>query len=123
MGAGIAKTIKQTFPQAYEADLQTKKGDRSKLGTITYAEVEINKKKLTVVNAYTQYNWRGSGAKADYAAIESAFKRIKAQFTSLKIGYPAIGAGLAGGDWVIISKIIDAALAGEDHTLVLFEQK
>jgi len=27
MGAGIAKTIKETFPAAYRADLATKKGD------------------------------------------------------------------------------------------------
>ena len=30
MGAGIAKTIKDIFPEAYKADLNTKKGDRSK---------------------------------------------------------------------------------------------
>jgi O-acetyl-ADP-ribose deacetylase (regulator of RNase III) len=31
-GAGIAKQIKQEFPEAYEADLKTNKGDKSKLG-------------------------------------------------------------------------------------------
>ena len=36
MGAGIAKQIKQKFPEAYRVDCQTKKGDRSKLGTISY---------------------------------------------------------------------------------------
>lgn len=28
MGKGIAKTIKTRFPEAYQADLKTKKGDR-----------------------------------------------------------------------------------------------
>jgi len=34
-----------------------------------------------------------------------------------------IGAGLAGGDWGVISTIIKEELEGEDHTLVLFEKE
>lgn len=122
MGAGIAKTIKQTFPQAYEADLQTNKGDKSKLGTLTYAEVEINNKKLIIVNAYIQFDWRGSGSKADYTAIERVFKIIKNNYSGLRIGYPAIGAGLAGGNWTIISEIINKELDGVDHTFVAYDK-
>ena len=122
MGAGIAKSIKQYFPQAYTADCATPKGDKSKLGTFSYAEVLIGENKLIVVNAYTQFDFKGRGVKADYEAIKSVFKNIKTQFSSLRIGYPAIGAGLAGGDWALISKIIDEELHGEEHTFVLFEQ-
>jgi O-acetyl-ADP-ribose deacetylase (regulator of RNase III) len=39
-------------------------------------------------------------------------------FAGKRIGYPKIGAGLAGGDWSIIEEIIDRELEGEDHTLV-----
>ncbi|SPH27399.1 hypothetical protein ASD8599_03865 [Ascidiaceihabitans donghaensis] len=31
-----------------------------------------------------------------------------------------IGAGLAGGDWVLIAELIETALIGCDHTLVEF---
>lgn len=123
MGAGIAKTIKQEFPEAYKADLATVKGDKSKLGSISSADVTVNGKNLKVVNAYTQYDWRGKGVKADYEAIRSAFREIKETFSGLRIAYPAIGAGLAGGDWETISKIIDEELEGEDHTLVVFEKE
>ena len=41
-------------------------------------------------------------------------------FADKVIGYPLIGAGLAKGDWQVISKIIDTELAGTDHTLVKF---
>jgi O-acetyl-ADP-ribose deacetylase (regulator of RNase III) len=41
----------------------------------------------------------------------------------LEIGYPAIGAGLAGGDWQLISSIIEEELAGEDHTFVVFDKR
>ena len=43
-------------------------------------------------------------------------------FSGKRIGYPKIGAGLAGGYWNIISKIIDKELEGENHSLVLLDQ-
>lgn len=118
MGAGIAKTIKYKFPEAYQADLATPKGERSKLGTISYAKVMIDDFPLIIVNAYTQFDWRGRGVKANYDAIRDAFKNIKQEFYGQRIGYPAIGAGLARGDWNIISTIIKEELEGEDHTFV-----
>lgn len=49
MGAGIARGIKSAFPEAFETDKQTKKGDREKLGTCSAADLG----KLKVVSAYT----------------------------------------------------------------------
>ena len=121
MGAGIAKTIKQKFPAAYQADLTTEKGDNSKLGKITWAKVQTKNGDLIIVNGYTQFNWRGSGRKADYEAIRSVFRNVKEKFSGLRIGYPAIGAGLARGDWAIISEIIATELNEENHTFVEFQ--
>lgn len=120
MGAGIAKSIKSNFPEAFEADLATVKGDRSKLGTISYGVNRDSGHEITVVNGYTQFHYRGSGTLADYEAIRSVMVEVKKSFSGKRIGYPLIGAGLAKGDWKIISEIIDAELAGEDHTLVEF---
>lgn len=118
MGAGIAKTIKAQYPEAYQADVQTQSGDRTKLGNYTHATIECNGVSFIIVNAYTQFDWRGRGLKADYDAIAQVFQKIKTDFTGLRIGYPLIGAGLAHGDWGIISQIIEDALQAEDHTLV-----
>ena len=118
MGKGIALSIKRLFPEAYAADLRTAKGDAAKLGTITMAEVVRNGRSFYVVNGYTQYHWRGEGNKADYAAIRDVMRAVKSQFPGKRIGYPKIGAGLAGGDWAIIHSIIDDELVGEDHTYV-----
>jgi O-acetyl-ADP-ribose deacetylase (regulator of RNase III) len=120
MGAGIAKGIKAEFPEAYKADFSTDKGSKDKLGSFSSSTVQRNGHDITIVNAYTQYNWRGKGNKVDYDAIESAFESIKLRFTGMRIGYPLIGAGLAGGDWDIISQHIEAALQDENHTLVQF---
>jgi O-acetyl-ADP-ribose deacetylase (regulator of RNase III) len=94
MGAGIAKQIKQTFPDAFFADCKTIKGDKSKLGNISVAYQHG----VTIVNAYTQYSY-GKGLHADYNAIRSCMKHIKKQFSGKAIGLPLIGACHAGGDW------------------------
>ena len=120
MGAGIAKIIRNTFPRAYEADLKTAKGSRAKLGTISFASAEHSHHTLTVVNAYTQFDYQGGGVLVDYDAVRAVMRRVKSQFAGQRIGYPKIGAGLAGGDWDVIAAIIDEELAGEDHTLVEF---
>lgn len=120
MGAGIAKAIKSTFPEAYAADLETNKADRDKLGTISVATVERDGRSITVVNAYTQFHWRGKGVLLEYDALRAAMRLVKQQFSGRTIGYPRIGAGLAKGDWARIAAIIVEELDGEDHTLVEF---
>jgi O-acetyl-ADP-ribose deacetylase (regulator of RNase III) len=120
MGAGIAKAIREAFPEAYEADLRTPKGDRSKLGTISFARVQCEGLPLWVVNAYTQLHYRGAGVRVDYDAVRSAMRQVKQQFGGKRIGYPKIGAGLARGNWERLARIIHEELEGEDHTLVEF---
>ena len=116
MGAGIAKGIKEAFPEAFAADANTDPGDETKLGSYTSVTVDG----VTVINAYTQYNYRGRGRRANYDALRSVFKKIKKDFAGKRMGYPLIGAGLAGGDWEVIATIITEELEGEDHTLVKY---
>lgn len=121
MGAGIAKGIKAIFPQAYEADARTQRGERAKLGTCTFAKIKCGDTALVVVNAYTQFDWRGGGRKVDYDAVRSCLCWVKKHHTGSRIGLPKIGAGLAGGDWSIIAAIVEQELSGEDVTLVEFK--
>ena len=118
MSAGIAKAIKTAFPEAYDADARTFPGDRSKLGTISYATVTRNGHAITIVNGYTQFNFKGSGILVDYDALRSVMAAVALLFSGKRIGYPKIGSGLARGDWNTIAAIIDEELHGEDHTLV-----
>lgn len=121
MGGGIALQIKNHFPAAYQIDCNTKKGDIEKLGTYSKAIITIDDRKLTIVNAYTQFGYGGNLRQVNYEAVAQLFNKIKNDFIGKKIGYPMIGAGLAGGDWKVISAIIDSELQNEDHTLVIYK--
>ena len=126
MGAGIAKQIAKEFPEAEHVDKQTVRGDLSKLGsytTIAYAITNTANQfqSLHIVNGYTQNNYGRGLVNVDYDAIRTLFKAIKRDFSGLRIGYPLIGCGLAGGDWSIVEPIINEELEGEDHTLVLYK--
>ncbi|GAB6194066.1 macro domain-containing protein [Desulfocastanea catecholica] len=120
MGAGIARAIQEEFPEAYAADLVTIKGDRNKLGDFSFATVKRDEHEITIVNGYTQFHFHGDSVLVDYDAVQRLFKKVRGQFAGKRIGYPKIGAGLAGGDWQRIASIIDQELAGEDHTLVIY---
>ena len=118
MGGGIAFAISRTWPEVLDADCATLQGDRAKLGTCTEAVVEGGR--LTVVNAYTQYDHAGLGPLVDYGAVRSCMAWIGKHHAGKRIGLPKIGAGLAGGDWARIEAIISRELAGEDVTIVVF---
>jgi O-acetyl-ADP-ribose deacetylase (regulator of RNase III) len=117
MGAGIAPQIKHKFPEAYAVDCETTKGDINKLGTISYTK----KSTPTVVNLYGQYDYTGRRTgqmDLDYDALRKALKAMKEKFTGKTFGLPMIGAGLAGGDWNVIEKIIAEEMIGEYVTIV-----
>jgi O-acetyl-ADP-ribose deacetylase (regulator of RNase III) len=121
MGAGIAQSIKKEFPQAFLADCKTLRGQKSKLGSCSFAEIQLKDKILTVVNAYTQFDYKGKPPLVDYEALRSCMEWIRERFGDQKIGLPKIGAGLAGGDWNIIENIIETELYGLDVTIVVAE--
>lgn len=120
-GAGIAKQVKNTFPEAFDADKRTVAGNKNKLGTLSITQVVRGSRGITIVNAYTQYRYGGGVVNADYDAIDKCFQQIRDEFGGLNmaIGYPLIGCGLAGGDWSIVRPIIDENLKGLDHYLVV----
>lgn len=106
MGAGIALHVKKEFPEAYNDDLKTEKGDKKKLGTIRVIDIGNNK---FVINAYTQYAFWGHRPNVSYSAIYDCFEKINHFMTRNSLSdltIPKIGAGLAGGNWDDIERLI-----------------
>ena len=138
MGAGIAPQMAKAFmcndASKYHGESTSYpdlRGDMSKLGTIeTYAwfvfDEDGNRRRLDVVNAYTQYKYGrnhkdGDLNPVDYAAIEMCMKKMNYRFKGKHIGLPKIGAGLAGGDWERIKGIIQKELKDCDVTIVIYD--
>jgi O-acetyl-ADP-ribose deacetylase (regulator of RNase III) len=111
MGGGIAKQLADRYPEVLEADKCTAYGEAIKLGIWTEAIVEVNENAFTVVNAYTQYKWSSGSDVFEYEAFQRFLKLFAESVlycpSRIKIGFPQIGAGLAGGDWSRISKMIE----------------
>lgn len=121
-GAGIAKTIKEQFPDAYKADLATIKDDKSKIGNYTYS-LEQNRQggELFVVNAYTQENYWEKRDLFEYGGFAKILDKLAIQFKGKRIGFPLIGCGLAGGNKERIMSMIEEKLdAHADVTIVEF---
>ena len=132
MGAGIAKFIKQKWPDAYNADNKTMKGDSSKLGTFTFAKVKTKyNADFYIVNAYGQYHYAkppiGKEVNLDEEALRNSFLSVNNYFKNMKdarIGIPKIGAGLAKGNWNNIENIIKESFTNfEAVEVVLYDRE
>lgn len=134
MGNGIAPLIKIAFPYAYEADLQTTKGDISKLGTVSIAEPEefgYDPFGPIVFNLYTQHGFwgRNKGLRdLDYNAIYNALSSMAEHLDRYDygdadchtVGLPKIGCGLASGDWDIVELMIKKTLCNAGHNVTIY---
>ena len=118
-GAGIAKTIKEAYPQAYAADKETKYGDRAKLGTFSHARVQfVDKPDNLIYNIYGQYEY-GSPTKrhTSYDALYDGVNAMRSHALENDIellGLPQnMGCRLGGGNWNIVEAILREIFAGD----------
>lgn len=124
MGAGIALQIKKAFPEAYEADLKTTKGDQRKIGTYTVGYIDLDDDKvLAVINAYTQKDFGLSGDMFEYDSFRNILNDLIGCIRDdVKIGMPLIGCGLAGGNKERILDIIEETIGEFDVTIVEYRK-
>lgn len=123
MGRGIARQIRIAFPCVYDAytsfikralsnihqihpNISTDDARRHLLGKVSFVKISP---KVYVANCFTQFNY---GRRTDYQyldmdALESCLEHVN-RHPAAKGGvhFPSIGAGLAGGDWSLIVKLI-----------------
>jgi O-acetyl-ADP-ribose deacetylase (regulator of RNase III) len=111
MASGIAGQIVKKWPEVAIADRQTKYGTRNKLGA--FSEVDVvgaNGCGFTIINAYTQFTYGRGKDIFEYGAFETFLNRLFVKVyvmdsksdpttkTPVRIGFPMIGCGLAGGN-------------------------
>ena len=135
MGSGIAPQIAKAFKGVREADEEFNGGvtGHDRLGKFSI----VVDKDVLVINSYIQ-NFMGCTDEyyppISYKAIKESFRGINSLLEMLQrehrkegreisVGIPMIGAGLAGGDWELISMIINDATPNVDITLVEYDGK
>ena len=131
MGGGIAKQIKDRYPEAYEADTKAYNTEYDQDGQYVhwlskFSKAEINSKflpdgKRYIYNMYNQANLGGDRRQVLYEDFWQALKRVEQDLYKMNVekheydpsappvlGLPyGISCGLAGGNWGIIKAMIE----------------
>jgi len=148
MGSGIAPQMAKTFGcdmYSLEDNHQINRGNFNKLGQIEFRDFLVStmsgahpvnyagivthefKYPLTVVNCYTQYGFgrnheNGTDIPLDYYALATCLRKINHYFKGKHIGLPQIGCGLGGGEWDIVSNLIQEIMTDCNVTVVIYDK-
>src|ERR1035437_7399730 len=82
MGGGIAREIRERYPEVAGEDAETIRGDYQKLGTYTEGYAWFNTHKgdaadnFVVINAYTQYNMSTGEDVFEYVAFQLILQKL-----------------------------------------------
>jgi O-acetyl-ADP-ribose deacetylase (regulator of RNase III) len=118
MGSGVAKQIRDKYPEAYWAyiDEYHSVGSGFYVGHIIGCLIKIKPgEDKYIINAITQADYGTYGKKyVKYDGIDTAFQLIQRHsiwesFPKV-LAMPKIGAGLGGGHWPVIAEIIQYRL-------------
>lgn len=109
--SGLAKSIREMYPDVYDAYMNAFNKRQLLLGKVIYHQVNDG---LLFANAVTQVNYGRDEnvVYVNYQAIKSVFKDVALVATknNMVVHFPMIGCGLANGDWNIIKEIIRGEL-------------
>lgn len=107
MGAGLAKQVKEKYPEVFGpySDLCKALGNKL-LGEVQFIACHDS---TIIANMFAQDGCGTQGIQTNMAALEECLDRLQifAAKTGLKVGFPKyLGAGLAGGNWEKIEPLI-----------------
>lgn len=114
MGTGIAKQIKQRYPQAFIADTEWYSWNKNKPVELFISRATVFDKRI--FNLYGQVNYGRTSRHLHYGMLAMALQQMKQALTdypNLSIGFPmGMGCGNAGGNWQVVYELIEAIFHG-----------
>ena len=122
MGGGIALAIREKWPlvwDTYSSVIKQRTPDKgaSYMGMVIYVQAARG---LYIANIVSQQFFGRDGKRyTSYDALDIGLNKVRdfAERNNIDhIHYPLIGCGLGGGDWSIVSAIIDKNLDTMNHT-------
>ena len=128
MGRGVAKTFKEKYPLAFQTYVKKcDKYDADELLGRCYFNLDYNVHVPCCMFAQDGY-WGKNVCNTNYSAFRKCCQAIKKfiLFTAPERKYPinmpyGIGAGLGGGDWLIIKSILEEEFEG--YNVILWRLK
>jgi O-acetyl-ADP-ribose deacetylase (regulator of RNase III) len=133
MGAGVALSIKQKFPEAeksYKAALKwlsLNAGDL--LGYVDFCEEYYDSHKIIIANMIAQHETISTNPKPiRYSALVQCMEKVKEKVLGWKklgiscsIHAPMFGSGLAQGNWNFILELIEELWLNEGIDVTIYE--
>lgn len=124
MGAGIAKQIRERWPRVYESYLHyVDHHNRNGLGLLGKILISNISEPTRVINMFSQDDCGHDGNRyTSYDAFANCLNTIGMHVANGRsIGFPKyIGCGLGGGNWKVISALIEEIL-GSTHDVYIYE--
>lgn len=120
--SGIAVKIFEALPWLAESYFSDKRPYNNRLGKLTAAKNENQ----WGFNLCGQFHHEHShpAYKTHYAALYLALKLmasiLKKEGAVLRVGFPLLGCGLAGGDWDHVSENIKRAFSDTDFEIIVY---
>lgn len=118
--SGVAGAVRERYPNCYKAYMDEYEQNGLQLGNIiVYVDP---KTEVTIYNAITQEFYGYDGKRyVDYGAIKTSLIRADDHCTSGRLAMPMIGAGLGGGDWDIISGLIEDCVVNNEPIVYVLD--
>ena len=107
MGTGIAKQIKETYPEVFKE--YKEECNESMLGKCQYVKCSDGR---YCVNMFSQKDIGHDKNYTKYGALASCLNKLKSKLRisskDIKVGFPCyIGCGAAGGDWAVVKPMLE----------------
>lgn len=118
-GSGVAAGMAKKYPKAKDSFHEKYESDGWQLGDVQFVRL-IDKDHQFVANCATQFSYLPRNVcHVNYQAVGTCMEKVKqfARARGLSIAIPKIGAGLAGGDWATIEKVLEEVFSDYDVTI------
>ena len=131
MGSGIAKQVREKFPEVYKAYLALtstfKVNKHDLLGQTQIVPTPYNiqspDKWVRIANLFSQEKYGYDGHRyTDYIALKNCLTTLKDKCSNTTIAIPYLmGCYRGGGDWNVVYKMIEEVFADSDCEVLICE--